>query len=238
MKPHNSYGIHEIVHFFFRTVNAVISELQLEFDWWDAVHFLGVNLVPFLATWRQHFVFFQGRRIPAYKSMPKCFNCLAAPNCHSVSMTDLFSFLLQFIVWVMALRGFSWVLFLFFFLLSRVFFGKGGVADLFTKQLCFIGSHKVVPYLVNCFSDNQAIPAFREQMRDTFSWITHFFKVAESFRIWISATNKEFMLYPHPVSQDQLSNLTRGFQLLEENHTFKRCYAIRNGLPDPQILRF
>lgn len=77
----------------------------------------------------------------------------------------------------------SWVLFLFFFLLSRVFFGKGGVADLFTKQLCFIGSHKVVQYLVNCFSDNQAIPAFCEHVGDTFSWITHFLEVAESFSI-------------------------------------------------------
>lgn len=76
MKPHNSYGICGIFHFFIRTVNAAGPELQLESDWWDALHFLGVNLVPFLATWRQCLVFFQGRRIPAYKSVPKCFNWL------------------------------------------------------------------------------------------------------------------------------------------------------------------
>lgn len=69
---------------------------------------------------------------------------------------------------------------LFVFFLSGVFFGKGGVADLFTKQLCFIGSHKVVQYLVNCFSDNQAIPAFCEQMGDSFSWITLLLKLAQS----------------------------------------------------------
>lgn len=160
--------------------------------------------------------------------MPKCFNCLSGPNCHFVSMTSLFCFLVQFTEGMMALRGVFWVLFLFFFLLSGVFFGKGGVAGLFTKQLCFIGSHKVVQYLVNCLSDNQAIPAFCEQMGDTFSRITHFLKVAESFRIRIAATSKDFMLYPHAFSQDQLSNLTRGFQLLEENHTFKRCCDIRN----------
>lgn len=34
------------------------------------------------------------------------------------------------------------------------------VTELFTKQLCFIRSHKVVQYLVNCFSDNQTIVAF------------------------------------------------------------------------------
>lgn len=137
----------------------------------------------------------------------------------------------------MALRGVFWVLFLFFFpLLSGVFLGKGGVAGLFTKQLCFIGSHKVVQYLVNCLSDNQAIPAFCEQIGDTFPWITHFLKVVESFRI--STTSKEFMLHPHAISQDHLSNLSGGFQLLEENQTFKRCCDIWNGLPDLQILRF
>lgn len=76
MKPHNSYGIHEIFHFFIRTINAAAPGLQLEFNCWDALHFLGVNLVPFLATWRQCFVFFQDRRIPAHKSTPKCFNWL------------------------------------------------------------------------------------------------------------------------------------------------------------------
>lgn len=76
LKPHNSYGIHGIFHFFIRTVNAAGPELQLEFAWWDALHFLGVNLVPFLATWGQCSVFFQDRRIPAYKSMPKGFNWL------------------------------------------------------------------------------------------------------------------------------------------------------------------
>lgn len=43
---------------------------------------------------------------------------------------------------------------------SGAFFGKGGVAELFTKQLCFIGSHKVAQCLVNCFSVNQTIAAF------------------------------------------------------------------------------
>jgi len=45
-----------------------------------------------------------------------------------------------------------WFHFVFF---SGVFFGKGGVAELFTKQLCFIGSHKAAQYLVNCFSASQ-----------------------------------------------------------------------------------
>lgn len=46
------------------------------------------------------------------------------------------------------------------------------------------------------------------------------------------------MLYAGAVSQNELSNLTRGFQLLEEKHTIKRCCGIRNGHPDPQMLRF
>lgn len=140
----------------------------------------------------------------------------------------------------MALRGvFFGVVYFFSFFLSGVFFGKGGVAYLFTKQLCFIGSRKVVQYLVNCFSDNQAIPAFCEQMEDTFfPDNSFFFKVAQSFRIWISAASKEFMLCPHAISQNELSNLTRGLQSLEEKHTFKRCCGIRSGVPDPQILRF
>lgn len=125
MKPHNSYGIHEIFHFFIRTINAAAPELQLEFEWWDALHFLGVKLVPFLATWRQRLVFFQDRRIPAYKSIAKCFNwllqivilyqwhiysvcCISCVN--DVSERDFFCFLFFFssfwsILWE---RGCSW----------------------------------------------------------------------------------------------------------------------------------
>lgn len=86
-------------------------------------------------------------------------------------------FVVVFAVRMMALRGFFFGgCFFFSFFLSGVFFGEGGVADLFTKQLCFIGSRKVVQYLVNCFSDNQAIPAFCEQMEDTFFPDNSFFK--------------------------------------------------------------
>lgn len=105
---------------------------------------------------------------------------------------------------------------------------------MFTKQLCFIGSHKVVQYLVNCFSDNQAIPAFSEQMGDTFPWITFYFKSCS--KLWnMNFCNQQGV---HAISQNKLSNPTRGFQLFEEKHTFKRCCGIRNGLPDPQILSF
>lgn len=87
---------------------------------------------------------------------------------------------------------------------SGVLLGKGGVAELFTKQLCFIGSHKVVQYLVNCFSDNRALPAFWKQMGDMASWITHFLRVSGSFRIGISTTSKGFTLYHHAISQDRV----------------------------------
>lgn len=66
----------------------------------------------------------------------------------------------------------SVVLFL-FVCFSRAFFGKGGVVELFIKRLCFIGSHEVVQYLVNCFSDRQAIPALWNQMGDSSSWVAN-----------------------------------------------------------------
>lgn len=62
----------------------------------------------------------------------------------------------------------------FLVIFSGVFFGKGDIADLFTTQLCFIGSHKVFQYSVNCFSDDQAVPAFWKQVGDSSSWMAHF----------------------------------------------------------------
>lgn len=64
--------------------------------------------------------------------------------------------------------------FLFFSIFLEYSLGKEVQLICLQSNCAFIGSHKVVQYLVNSFSDNRAIPAFCEQMGDTFSWITLF----------------------------------------------------------------
>lgn len=126
--------------------------------------------MPFLAIWRQFCVIFQSMLSLAYESVPRCFSCSAASNFYSVCMANLLCCLLH----LTCMNNDTVVCCVF----SGLFFGKGGVAELFTKQLCFIGSHKVVQYLVNCFCDHQVIPAFWKQMRDTSYWLNSFLKVS------------------------------------------------------------
>lgn len=142
--------------FFIKMINTTTSELQLEFEWSRCPTFHRCQLVAILSNLETvfhvwcgcFFFFFQSTLSPVYKSTPRCFSCSATSNCYSVLMANLFCFLLQFT----CMSNETECLVLCFF--SGVFFGKGGVAELFTKQLCFIRRHTVVQYLVNSFSDN------------------------------------------------------------------------------------
>lgn len=123
----------------------------------------------------------------------------------------------------MTLSGF---LVIFFF--PQSIYGRD-VTELFTKQLCFIRNHKVVQYLVNCFSDNQTIVAFwKQDMGVTSSWRTHS-QVAESFRIGTSTVRR--VSHFTMIRSRKMKYIIKSFQLLEENHTFERSCCIKSGLP-------
>lgn len=147
--------------------------------------------MPFLAIWKQFCVVFQSMLSLTYKSIPSV-----------VQLLQIFVVLGQ-ICFAACCNLLAWIITLLCVLVfSGLFFGKGGVVVLFTKQLCFIGSHKAVQYLVNCFSDHQVIPAFWKQMKDTSLLAKSLFK--SCFRIGIPTTSRGFTIYHHAVSQDQV----------------------------------